>query len=203
MSQRCPAQAGDRRLPPPCSPWAEPRAFFGATAACPPLSAPRALPLPALPCPSPALPARSPVQQPSAKRQCTNKSFKTPKPFCDNHIREFHSVGFSLSLLFSPLLLSEQQAASGTQANWDTGKIVSILSIMHGKCPSCCGTHQRVQTFQQLLLWSHSCPSVMQAAKVAPSLFHLIWAGNDRQGARAIAAAGGAAAGGGDSEDSC
>ncbi|KAF2977283.1 hypothetical protein EK904_005083 [Melospiza melodia maxima] len=34
----------------------------------------------------------------------------------------------------------------------------------------------------RLLLWSQSCPSVTQAAKVAPSLYHLIWAENDRQG---------------------
>jgi len=62
---------------------------------------------------------------------------------------------------------------------------------MHGKCPSCCGTHQRFPSFQQLLLWSHSCPSVTQAAKVAPSLLHLIWAENDRQGSEGDAAVGG------------
>lgn len=82
---------------------------------------------------------------------------------------------------FPPFPSFEKQAASGTQANWDTGKILSILSIMHGKYPSGCGTHQQCQSFQQLLLWSHSCPSITQAAKVAPSLFHLIWAENDRQ----------------------
>lgn len=53
---------------------------------------------------------------------------------------------------------------------------------MHGKCPSCCGIHQQFQTFQQLLLWSQSCLSVTHSAKVAPSLYHLIWAENDRQG---------------------
>lgn len=95
-----------------------------------------------------------------------------------------HIISQGFFFFFFSSFFWETGIKCSTQANWNTGKILSILSIMHGKCPSCCGTHQQFQTFQQLLLWSQSCPSVTQAAKVAPSLYHLIWAENDRQGSK-------------------
>lgn len=112
----------------------------------------------------------------SGRLQHTTVSFKTQK------LLWYHVIEFHRDFFFLLFLLFEKQASSSTQANWNTGKILSILSIMYGKCCSCCGIHQQFQTFQQLLLWSQSCPSVTQAAKVAPSLYHLIWAENDRQG---------------------
>lgn len=90
----------------------------------------------------------------------------------------YHIIGFHWAFF------SKKPAASAIQANWDTGKIPNILSIMHGKCPSCCGAHEQLQTFQQLLLWSHFSLPIILTAKVAPSLLHLIWAENDRQGSQ-------------------
>lgn len=138
------------------SPWAGPTAS-GTTFPCPPSSFPIIL-----------------------EDDNTQPTLSKHRNYSDTTSHNFTGI---FSFFFSSFFFEKQASSVVHRPTEILGKY-SILSIMHGKCPSCCGTRQQFQTFQQLLLWSQSCPSVTQAAKVAPSLYHLIWAENDRQGSK-------------------